>query len=145
VMLAFMSDEDPMLAMLKWITKQLMQIEAEAKVGANKNEHNSKRKTQFSSYRPRRFDTKMGTMYLMVPKLRKGGYVPFFVTAKKRSEEALISIIQEAYINGVSTRKIERLAKGQYQIQPINVLLLLYAPNYRLFKFNSLLTGIIFH
>jgi len=47
----------------------------------------------------------------MVPKLRKGGYVPFFVTAKKRSEEALISIIQEAYINGVSTRKIERLAK----------------------------------
>jgi putative transposase len=50
-------------------------------------------------------------MYLMVPKLRQGGYVPFFVNARKRSEEALIGIIQEAYINGVSTRKIERLAK----------------------------------
>ena len=111
VMINFMTDEDPMLAMLKWITEQLMQIEAEAKIGANKNEHNSERKTYFSGYRPRRFDTRMGTMYLMVPKLRKGGYVPFFVTAKKRSEEALISIIQEAYINGVSTRKIERLAK----------------------------------
>ena len=90
VMLAFMSDEDPMLAMLKWITKQLMQIEAEAKVGANKNEHNSKRKTHFSGYRPRRFDTKMGTMYLMVPKLRKGGYVPFFVTAKKEVKRHLL-------------------------------------------------------
>ncbi len=111
VMVGFMTDEDPMLAMLKWITDQLMQIEAEVKAGANKNEHNHERKTYFSGYRPRRFDTRMGTIYLMVPKLRKGGYVPFFVTAKKRSEEALISIIQEAYINGVSTRKIERLAK----------------------------------
>ena len=111
VMVGFMTNEDPMFAMLKWITDQLMQIEAEAKAGANKNEHNQKRKTYFSGYRPRRFDTRMGTIYLMVPKLRKGGYVPFFVTAKKRSEEALISIIQEAYINGVSTRKIERLAK----------------------------------
>jgi len=81
VMVGFMTDEDPMLAMLKWITEQLMQIEAEMKVGANKNEHNSQRKTHFSGYRPRRFDTRMGTMYLMVPKLRQGGYVPFFVTA----------------------------------------------------------------
>jgi len=111
VMMGFMLDEDPMLAMLKWITEQLMQIEAETKAGANKNEHNKERKTYFSGYRARRFDTRMGTMYLMVPKLRKGGYVPFFVTAKKRSEEALISIIKEAYVNGVSTRKIERLAK----------------------------------
>ena len=111
VMMGFMMEADPMLAMLKWITEQLMQIEAEYKAGANKNEHNANRKTYFSGYRPRRFDTRMGTIYLMVPKLRKGGYVPFFVTAKKRSEEALIGIIQEAYINGVSTRKIERLAK----------------------------------
>lgn len=111
VMMGFMTEADPMLAMLKWITEQLMQIEAEIKVGANKNEHTRDRKTYFSGHRVRRFDTRMGTMYLMVPKIRNGGYVPFFVTAKKRSEEALISIIQEAYINGVSTRKIERLAK----------------------------------
>jgi len=103
VMMGFMAEVDPMLAMLRWITEQLMQIEAETKAGANKNEHNSKRKTYFSGYRPRRFDTRMGTMYLMVPKLRQGGYVPFFVNTRKRSEEA--------YINGVSTRKIERLAK----------------------------------
>ena len=50
-------------------------------------------------------------MYLLVPKLRKGGYIPFFVTERKRSEAALIEVVQEAYINGVSTRKIEQLAK----------------------------------
>lgn len=54
----------------------------------------------------------MGTIYLFVPKLRKGGYIPFFVNEKKRSEVALMNVIQEAYINGVSTRKIERLAKS---------------------------------
>ena len=51
-------------------------------------------------------------MYLLVPKLRKGGYIPFFVTEKRRSEQALIQVIQEAFINGVSTRKIERLAQS---------------------------------
>ena len=50
-------------------------------------------------------------MYLVVPKLRKGGYIPFFVTEKKRSEQALLQVVQEAFINGVSTRKIDRLAK----------------------------------
>lgn len=107
----FILEEDPMLAMLKWMTEQLMEAEAATKAGANKNEHNNERTTHFSGYRPRRFDTRMGTMYLMVPKLRKGGYVPFFITEKKRAEQALISVVQEAYINGISTRKIERVAK----------------------------------
>lgn len=47
----------------------------------------------------------------MVPKVRKGGYIPFFITERKRSELALIQVIQEAYVQGVSTRKIEKLAK----------------------------------
>lgn len=111
VMTDFILEEDPMLAMLKWMTEQLMEVEAANKVGANKNEHSVERKTHFSGYRPRRFDTRMGTMYLMIPKLRKGGYIPFFITEKKRAEQALISVIQEAYINGVSTRKIERVSK----------------------------------
>lgn len=65
-----------------------------------------------SGYRVRRFDTRMGTMYLFVPKLRKGGYVPFFVTEKSRSETALLQVIQEAYVQGVSTRKIKKLAQS---------------------------------
>jgi putative transposase len=51
-------------------------------------------------------------MYLLVPKLRQGGYIPFFVVERKRSEQALIQVVQEAFINGVSTRKIERLAQS---------------------------------
>ena len=57
-------------------------------------------------------DTRLGTVYLFIPKLRKGGYIPFFITERKRSEQALIALIQEAFINGVSTRKLERLAKS---------------------------------
>jgi transposase-like protein len=51
-------------------------------------------------------------MYLLIPKLREGGYIPFFVTEKKRSEQALIEVVREAWINGISTRKIDRLAKS---------------------------------
>jgi transposase-like protein len=53
----------------------------------------------------------MGTVYLLVPKLPKGGHVPFFISERRRSEQALIAVVQEAFINGVSTRKIERLAR----------------------------------
>jgi len=48
----------------------------------------------------------------MVPKVRKGGYIPFFVTEKNRSEAALMSLVQEAFVNGLSTRKVERLARS---------------------------------
>ena len=55
-------------------------------------------------------DTRMGTMYLMVPKVRQGGYIPFFVTERKRSEAMLVQVVQEAFVQGVSTRKMEKLA-----------------------------------
>ena len=110
-LLEFATEEDPLYAMLQWMTEKLMQLEAEGKVGAHKGEHSTERSTHFSGTRLRRFDTRLGTMYLLVPKLRKGGYIPFFVTERKRSEAALVEVVQEAYINGVSTRKIEQLAK----------------------------------
>src|SRR4030043_2329813 len=90
----------------------MMLIEAEGKVGAEKGKHSKARKTYFSGARVRRMDTRLGTIYLYVPKLRKGGYVPFFVTERKRSEMALATLVQEAFINGVSTRRIERLAQA---------------------------------
>jgi len=111
ILTGFIAEEDPLLSMMKWMMDQLMKIEAEKRVGAKKGEHSSERKSYFSGYRPRRFDTRLGTVYLMIPKIRKGGYIPFFITEKRRSEQALISMIKEAYVNGVSTRKIERLAK----------------------------------
>lgn len=54
----------------------------------------------------------MGTIYLMMPKVRQGGYATFFVSNRKRSEVALIQVVQEAFVNGVFTRKMERLAKS---------------------------------
>ena len=107
----FVSEEDPMLSMLKWLCERLMEAEVDTKLGAEKSERVSNRQGYRSGYRIRRFDTRLGTMYLMVPKIRNGGYIPFFVEAKKRSEAALMNVIQEAYVNGVSTRKIEKLTK----------------------------------
>lgn len=108
----FLFSEDPIHEMLKWLLHEFMKAETEAKVGSEKNKHSANRKTYFSGYRTRRFDTRLGTFYLLVPKLRNGGYVPFFLNEKKRSESALISLVQEAYVNGVSTRKMDRLAKS---------------------------------
>ncbi len=107
-----MTEPDPLYAMLEWLTNELMKLEAENKVGAQKGEHCPTRTTHSFGTRVRRFDTRLGTIYLLVPKLRKGGYIPFFVTERKRSEPALLQVVQEAFINGVSTRKIERLAQS---------------------------------
>ena len=100
-----------MLSMLEWLCEQMMEAEVSLKLNADKSERSDGRSGYRSGYRPRRPDTRLGTIYLMVPKVRQGGYIPFFVNAYKRSEAALVAVVQEAYVNGVSTRKIERLAK----------------------------------
>lgn len=110
-LLEFSVDEDPLLSMLQWFMQELMQIEAEGKTGAAKGQHSAERKTFFSGHRIRRFDTRLGTTYLLIPKVRKGGYIPFFITEKKRSEIALMQVVKDAYVHGVSTRKIEKVAK----------------------------------
>ena len=112
LLLQCMTESDPMLSMLEWLCDKLMEAEISTKIGADKSEHTTDRQSYRSGYRPRRFDTRMGTIYLMVPKMRQGGYVPFFVSDRKRSEAALIQVVQEAFVNGVSTRKMERLAKS---------------------------------
>jgi transposase-like protein len=111
LLLRCMGEADPMLSMLEWLCAQMMEAEVSSKLGAEKNEHSNERTGNRSGYRPRRYDTRMGTMYLLVPKVRSGGYIPFFVTERKRSEAALIQVVQEAFVQGVSTRKIDKLAK----------------------------------
>ena len=110
LLLKCMAEPDPMLSMLEWLCAQLMEAEVSGLVGAEKNAHNPSRSDYRCGYRPRRLDTRVGTMYLMVPKLRSHGYIPFFVTERKRSEAALIQVIQEAFVQVVSTRKMEKLA-----------------------------------
>lgn len=101
-----------MLEMLKRLCEQMMEAELSTQLGADKSERTCTRSGYRAGYRPRRFDTRMEPIYLMVPKPRKGGYIPFFVTEQKRSETALMNVIQEAFINGVSTRTMEKLAKS---------------------------------
>ena len=111
-LLDFVTAKDPLLEMLQWVMDKFMEIEVAHKTGAPKGIHCQTRTSYRCGYRIRRFDTRLGTVYLSVPKIRQGGYIPFFVTEKKRSEQALIQVVQECWLNGVSTRKIENIAKG---------------------------------
>lgn len=104
-LLDFVTAKDPMLEMLQWVMDKFMEIEVAHKTGAEKGILAETRTGYRCGYRIRRFDTKLGTVYLSVPKIRQRGYITFFVTEKKRSEQALIQVVQECWLNGVSTRK----------------------------------------
>ena len=112
LLLQCIAQPDPMLSMLEWLCSKLMEAEVSQQLGAEKGERSGSRSGYRCGYRPRRLDTRMGTMYLMVPKVRQGGYIPFFVTERKRSEAALIQVVQEAFVQGISTRKMEKLARS---------------------------------
>lgn len=88
---------------------EVMEIEVARLTGASLHEKNPERQTSRNGYRERRFDTRLGSIELLIPKLRKGSYFPGFLEPRKRSERALLAVIQEAYVQGVSTRKVEDL------------------------------------
>jgi putative transposase len=87
-----------------------MDMEFEQQVGAPRYERGEERLDQRNGTRSRRFDTRMGTIELEVPRLRNGTYFPSFLEPNTRSERAIIGLVQEAIISGVSTRKIQKLA-----------------------------------
>lgn len=99
--------EDPLRAMAEMIADFVMEAEVTQKIGAEPHERSEERTGYRNGHRERRWDTRLGTLSLKVPKVREGGYVPSFIEHRKRSEQALISVIQEAVVQGVSTRKIE--------------------------------------
>jgi len=91
---------------------QVMAVEVSRLVGADAHERTAERTTHRNGYRERRFDTRVGTVDLAIPKLRKGSYFPSFLEPRCRSEEALLNVIQEAYVHGVSTRKVKDLVQA---------------------------------
>jgi len=101
--------EDPIRAMAEMITDFVMEAEVTAKIGAEPHQRSEERTGYRNGHRERRWDTRLGSLKLKVPKVREGGYVPSFIEHRKRSEQALISVIQEAVVQGVSTRKIENV------------------------------------
>lgn len=88
---------------------EVMEVEIARLTGADLHEKNPERQNSRNGYRERRFDTRLGSIELLIPKLRKGSYFPGFLEPRKRSERALLAVIQEAYVLGVSTRKVEDL------------------------------------
>ena len=106
ILLQCMGKADPMLEMLKWLCDQLMEAELSDRIGADKHERSDIRSSYRCGYRPRRLDTRMGTMYLLIPKVRRGGYIPFFITERKRSEQIRIDQVRalESFIQVGSHR-----------------------------------------
>jgi transposase-like protein len=97
---------------VRWLVQQLMEAEVSAEIGAERYERTDARTTQRNGYRPRAWDTRMGTLELAVPKLRTGSYFPSWLEARKRGEQALVAVVAEAYVQGVSTRKVEALVQS---------------------------------
>ncbi len=85
-----------------WVAAEIMEAEVAAQVGAGLGEVAPERVTQRNGYRPRAWDTRAGEIELRIPKLRSGSYFPSFLEPRRRAEQALVAVVQEAYINGVS-------------------------------------------
>ena len=105
-------DKDFLAEIAKFTLERLMDYEVTAQTGASYYARDEERKNYRNGYRDRSFDTRLGTLNLEIPKLREGSYFPSFLEPRKRSEKALISVIQEAYVQGISTRKMDDLVKA---------------------------------
>lgn len=104
--------EDFLREAVRWTIHELMEAEVSAQIGANRYERTDERTTQRNGYRERSWDTRLGTLELEIPKLRAGTYFPSWLEPRKRSEQALVAVVAEAYVNGVSTRKVEALVQA---------------------------------
>ena len=95
-----------------WLVTELMEAEVGGLTGVGLGERApDRRQAQRNGYRPRRWDTRVGELELAIPKLRTGSYFPSFLEPRRRAEQALVAVVQEAYVNGVSTRKVDRLVE----------------------------------
>jgi putative transposase len=108
-----LADEHPdvLRESVAWMVEQLMEAEVAAQVGAEHGERCPERVTYRNGYRPRVWETRVGELELAIPRLRQGSYFPSFLEPRRRAEQALVAVVQEAYVNGVSTRRVDRLVE----------------------------------
>jgi len=100
-------DGDFLRTVAEAVLQLLMEADVEGLIGAGRYERSGERTTWRNGYRDRALDTRLGSLQLRIPKLRQGSYFPPFPEARKVSEKALIAVIQEAWIGGVSTRRFD--------------------------------------
>ena len=106
------SDADLLREMIGFTAQRLMELEVQGRTGAGHGERTPDRINHRNGYRDRVWETRAGTVELKIPKLRKGSYFPGFLEPRRMSEKALTAVIQEAYIQGVSTRSVDDLVQA---------------------------------
>ena len=106
------SDADLLREMIGFAAERLMALEVEGLTGAAHGERSAERINHRNGYRDRVWETRAGTVALKIPKLRKGSYFPGFLEPRRMAEKALTAVIQEAYIQGVSTRSVDDLVQA---------------------------------
>src|SRR5471032_331442 len=106
------SDATFLREMIGFAAQRLMELESEALCGAGHGERSADRRNQRNGYRERDWETRAGTVELRIPKLRKGSYFPAFLEPRRLAEKALTAVVQEAYIQGISTRSVDDLVKA---------------------------------
>ena len=111
-MLEKSSDADLLREMIGFAAQRLMELEVESLTGAGHGERSADRINQRNGYRDRDWETRAGTVELRIPKLRKGSYFPGFLEPRRMAEKALTAVIQEAYVQGISTRSVDELVKA---------------------------------
>jgi putative transposase len=106
------ADADLVREMLAFAAERIMDAEVELLTGASKGARTTLRENHRNGYRDRDWDTRAGRIELAIPKLRKGSYFPSFLEPRRTAEKALVAVIQEAYVHGVSTRAVDDLVKA---------------------------------
>jgi len=106
------SDADLLREMIGFAAHRLMELEVTELTGASHGERSPDRTNSRNGYRERDWETRAGTVELRIPKLRKGSYFPGFLEPRRMSEKALTAVIQEAYVQGISTRSVDDLVKS---------------------------------
>jgi putative transposase len=104
---------DVLRAAVEAVCAELMEIEVSQQIGVERGERRpDDRMTHRNGYRAREWQTRAGTVELQIPKLRRGSYFPSFLEPRRRSEQALLAVIQQCYVCGVSTRRVDQLVES---------------------------------
>ena len=111
-LLAKSGDSDFLRTVAETVLQMLMEADVEGLIGAGRHERTAERLNYRNGFRDRALDTRLGTLQLRVPKLRQGSYFPPFLEPRKTTEKALVAVIQEAWIGGVSTRRVDELVQA---------------------------------
>ena len=111
-LLAKAGDGDFLRSIAEAVVQLLMETDVDGLIGAGRYERSGERATYRNGYRDRVLDTRLGSLQLRIPKLQQGSYFPPFLEARRTSEKALAAVIQEAWIGGVSTRRVDDLVQA---------------------------------